>query len=293
MSQKPKIRPILTKIQLLDLYINQQMSVNSIQHKSKELFGEYCGSQYIVSALKRHNITIRSQGESISVATSTLDKNISFHNEEMTEWVDGFLLGDGGIKFEKRIVLQNHKFSNGRYYMASKEKQWTGYGMSKFKVYGAKDSEKHEYPQEDIKHPNPIYSSRTFMHPDILNQAIRWYPLPECAKKIPSDVRITPTSVMLWYLGDGSLTGNKCIKLATGSFSPQDIKNILIKKIEEHGIHCHLIWNPSNGKSYPYIRIRRNSVGKFFDFIGHKSPISCYDHKFEFDSWSVFPVLPG
>jgi hypothetical protein len=126
--------------------------------------------------------------------------------------------------------------------------------------------------------------SSTLTHPDIFHQAKRWYSGVNQTKAIPSDIRITPTSILLWYLGDGSLTYIKdsntyVVRFATCSFSVDEIENILMPKLTALGLEC------SRDISKNDIRICASSIGRFFDFIGHKSPISCYDHKFDIPEW--------
>ncbi len=190
--------------------------------------------------------------------------------EDMIQWIDGFLLGDGGINFSQ------HK-KKGRFCIGSKYQEWTEYAMSKFSAYMLSNIWVRK--NIDKKHPNPIYYQRTMFHRDIGEQAQRWYP--NNIKIIPCDVQITPQSVLLWYLGDGKLVNHNTISIATCSFDVDSIQNILIKKLENHGIYCNINW----WKKYPYVVVQRKSVGTFFDFIGKNSPIKCYDYKFDFDEW--------
>lgn len=264
---------------LSEYYINRKMSINQISENSQNIFNCYLNSSSIYKLLIRNNINLRSKSEGISLATSTLDKNISFESEEMTEWVDGFLLGDGGISFDRKYAKENKKCLYARYFMGSVHAEWTNFAMSKFKVYNAKEASTNNFI--DKKHPNPMWISRTVGHPDIAKQVDRWYPYPERIKRVPNDVRITPISALLWYLGDGTLNSNKSVCLATCSFTEDEINNILIPIFENYEIHCSIRW----WKHYPYLNILRNSGGKFFDFIGTKSPISCYDYKFDLKNW--------
>lgn len=57
-----------------------------------------------------NNIELRNKSDSVSMASATLDYNKSFINEEIIEWIDGLLLGDGGINFSKDT------FKGGRIY---------------------------------------------------------------------------------------------------------------------------------------------------------------------------------
>jgi hypothetical protein len=129
-----------------------------------------------------------------------------------------------------------------------------------------------------------MWGSTTLSHPDILEQAIRWYQGKGKKTRIPKDVRITPTSIMLWYLGDGSFNYDQIrhcslLRLATCSFFPEDIDYILIPKLMLLGIKCKRLESKND------IQILPESTGTFFTLIGRKSPIQCYDYKFDIPDW--------
>ena len=73
--------------------------------------------------------------------------------------------------------------------------------------------------------------------------------------------------------------------LATCGFTPEENNNILIPKLAKLGIRCLY------GSSKNDIIICPDSIGTFFDIIGHKSPISCYDYKFEIPKWLFLKTL--
>ena len=214
-------------------YEDERMSGKEISRKSEELFGFTVNSTTVQRSLSRAGIEKRSLAESVSIATTTLDGRVSHLTEEVIEWTDGFLLGDGGINF--RWVDEKH---TTRFQIGSSQEQWATYAMSGLTAYvPSKAKESGEICE---KRPNPIYASNTLTHPDILTQARRWYP--HGIKIVPPDVRITKTSVMLWYLGDGSFHNgdehgdSSSLCLATCGFTPDDIKNILIPKLMALGI---------------------------------------------------------
>jgi hypothetical protein len=108
---------------------------------------------------------------------------------------------------------------------------------------------------------------------------MRWYPI--CGKKQPpDDVRITPLSVMMWYLGDGSLVqGNNTVmlRLSTDGFLPEKVE-FLAEKLREKNIDCHR--NNDNR-----IMVNAKGIPTFFNFIGRKSPVKCYEYKFDLPEW--------
>lgn len=264
---------LIDKGKLYEAYVVHQMSTTEIAKQSRKLFNRKVSASIVYAHMKVHGIPFRTKSESVSLATCILDRNKLFMTEDLLEWTDGFLLGDGGINFK------NHKRHMGsRFHFGSVHKEWTQYAMSGFSSY--KPSEPRQYGKIRLKSPRLCWSSRTLTHPDIVEQAKRWYP--EKHKEVPDDVRITPTSVLLWYLGDGSICHREkttVLRLATCSFSPMSIDGILVEKLKDLGIDCY------RTKCKNDIKIRSKSIGRFFEFIGRKSPISCYDYKFDVPDW--------
>jgi hypothetical protein len=129
-----------------------------------------------------------------------------------------------------------------------------------------------------------FFQGRSRSHPDFYKQYQRWYRFRngKFIKSVPTDVRITPVSVMMWYLGDGSVVHPKDdstinLRLSTDGFTKDEV-DYLVTKLEEIGISCHR--NTSNR-----IMIDASGIPAFFDFIGRKSPVSCYDYKFDLPLW--------
>lgn len=277
MSIKPKICGDELVGKLKECYIEKKMSTTEIANQSEVIFGKKIGCSTIYKELVRNEIPLRSKSESVSRAMSSLDVDKTHLSEEMLEWIDGFLLGDGGISFNNRV-----NYIGSRFQIGSSNQEWSKFAMTNFAVYAA--SEPHERGKIDEKHPNKIWHSQSLTHPDIVLQAKRWYSGENWKKRIPSDVRITPTSMLLWYLGDGSLTyieesNTYVLRFATCAFDPNDVENILMVKLQALGLNC------SRDKSKNDIRICADSIGKFFDIIGHKSTIACYDYKFDVPDW--------
>jgi hypothetical protein len=270
--------PVPSKIQdtekLRKCYIDERMSPREIASRSIELFGFAVGASAIRNSLINAGISQRSKGDAVSVAKSTLDPAVSHMSEEILEWVDGFLLGDGAITFGNKSILRGARFS-----MQSSEIEWTNYAICKFLPYAP--SETKQEGQISQRRPNPLWHSRTLTHPDIVAQAQRWYPAGK--KAVPADVRITSTSVRLWYLGDGSFTympktNSSNLRLATPSFTEADVNGILLPKLATLGIHGE---RDAKGD----IRIATKDTFRFFDLIGWESPIACYAHKFDVPEW--------
>ena len=261
---------------LRNAYIIEKRSTTDMARNSVEIFGYSISPSTIYNDILKNQIPLRNKSESVSMATGELDKSKSFLTEDLTEWIDGLMLGDGSIGFKKP------DFKGSRFRIGSSSKEWTAYGISKLIPYSPR--EPIVYGEVTERCPNQIWLSQTLMHPDITIQARRWYSGFSQTKKIPVDVRVTPISVMLWYLGDGSFhyepEGNMSIlRLATCSFDRNDLEQIVIPKLKKYNIDCYVDDYKND------IHVRAESIKDFFNFIGWKSPIACYDHKFAVPEW--------
>ena len=267
---------------LIKYYAEEKLSTTQISSKSEEIFGFKISPSSIYNTLIKNKIDVRSKSESVGAGKSFLNYSCSYETEEIIEWVDGFNLGDGYMSVNKK---KKDMWTGSRYMMGSVEKEWCEYAMSGLSVY--LPSEPKQYGKIREKAPRLTWTSRTSTHPEIFKQAKRWYP--EGTKKVPEDVRITPTSILLWYLGDGCnvrLGISNRIRFATCSFDPDDIDNILVPKLMKYGLE---VWRDKSKKND--IVMSSRSVNRFFEIIGKKSPISCYNYKFEFHQWLVLKRL--
>jgi len=282
MAPQPKLKDKWQFDKIKELYIESRWSINKICKKSERLLGIKAGFASVRRAIKDMGLDVRGIAENVSDAMSELDVIEKLETEDMVEWIDGFNLGDGYISFR---TVDGCLWRGARYVIGTVEKEWCEYAISKFSAY--RPSPPKQYGKIRDKAPRLAWSSRTLTHPDIIKQAQRWYP--NGKKIVPPDVRITPISLLLWYLGDGSITKSGIsytIRFATCSFDPDDINNILIPKLEALGLEA---WIDGCGKND--IKMSTKSTNKFFDIIGHKSPISCYNYKFEFHQWLTLKRL--
>lgn len=205
-------------------------------------------------------------GRTVSESKRALDYAQSYLDERTTEAVDGFLLGDGSLTAMKNDI--------GRARCGVAHREFCEYLMSYFSPYQPVVKE-HESSSMTL---GVVQTGCTKAHPDFYAQYVRWYS--EGKKQPPDDVRITPLSVMMWYLGDGSLVQGKntvMLRLSTDGFSPDKVK-FLSEKLKEKGIACHR--NNENR-----IVVKAKGVPVFFNFIGRKSPVKCYEYKFDLPEW--------
>lgn len=111
-----------------------------------------------------------------------------------------------------------------------------------------------------------------------MSERKRWYP--NGKKIIPNDFRFSPTSLLLWYLGDGSLAQNGMIKISTESFERENIENILIRYLRKVvGIDC---WITEKN----VVKISKYSKNTFLKFVGN-CPVQCYKYKWNWEDVTV------
>lgn len=104
----------------------------------------------------------------------------------------------------------------------------------------------------------------------------RWYP--DGKKVIPKDFRFSPISLNIWYLGDGSRSGNaknarRGILLCSDAFSKENLEETIIMFLLKLGIEC---WVTKRNQ----VKISNSSAPKFLEYIG-ECPIGCYEYKWD------------
>jgi hypothetical protein len=182
------------------------------------------------------------------------------------EWMDGFLLGDGalalnktGTKARAQIHVKHHCFAE--------------FMMRGFREYFS--CEPRSYNQ------GKSWTSYTRQSAELFHQYRRWYP--DGRKRLPSDLRLTPASLLLWYLGDGMLSVREKknsieIRFANENFTQHELGHILLPRLEELGIHAAVTTERN-------IAVRIQSLRRFFALLGRTSPVACYRYKFAVPSW--------
>jgi len=199
-------------------------------------------------------------GESYAV----LDYKTSFLGKT-TDFIDGFLLGDGHISAKNCHISWSLKYQ-----------EFSDYIKANLKLYNPKDSRRF---QKDVRCKQGGYHTtrgNTKCHPDFALQRQRWY---KDKKIVPKDVVISPKSLMIWYLGDGTLTDYGLV-LCTDNFSESDV-DFLIAKLKQIGITS----NKRFHAGLPEIAVTSSGRKVFFDYIGWKSPVKCYNYKFPDDTY--------
>ena len=271
MREQPHYTDLLTEDFFEEYYVQKRMSYPKIREM---LLGQ--GHNISVGTMFKYAKKLgigRNRSEAArNLDPEPLDYSISFLDERTLEAMDGFLLGDGCIQ------RNSNNAETARAQCGLEHEEFCHFMMKPFAVYKPiVKPYKHASMKSGI-----VWHGLTKMHPDLRQQYHRWYPLldGEPFKRPPDDVRITPRSVMLWYLGDGSLVqenNSVMLRLSTDYFQDDSVE-MLVEKMKVVGILCH-----RNGDNR--IMVEARGIPAFFDFIGRKSPIECYQYKFELPEW--------
>jgi hypothetical protein len=199
---------------------------------------------------------------------TSLDHTKTWVTERMIEWVDGFLLGDGHIARASAYAV-----------ISSSNPNWTRYAMSGFETYKPSPPKMHLVATGASKEKKyEAWQSTTLSHPDLKAQRDRWYP--GGRKRIPQDVRLTGTSLRLWFLGDGSLD-NGYVRIAANDFTREELGPVL-GRLRGMGLDFHFGVSTGIGTEVRlYLAAKGTAV--FFDLIGKRCPVEGYEYKFEVD----------
>lgn len=257
---------------LFDLYITEKLSTTKIAEYFSNHFGERVGCGSIWLLLKHFNIATRSISEAVSEATSFLDYDKKYIDANLLRVIDGLLLSDG-------CLLKGGKFH--RFSIGSSSKEFIDYCFKQLKSVCTETPPK-QYTDSNKEYKNgrkPSWSFCSCTHPDFTIHYNRWYK--DFKKIIPRDVSISPTSLLLWYYGDGTIinSGNSCtVRIATDAFTREDIDWFANKIKEETGIV--FVRNSENR-----MKLKTESIPDFFNYIGRKPELSTYAYKFEVADW--------
>lgn len=190
--------------------------------------------------------------------------------EEAKEFIDGELLGDGGL------VLCSHY--SARFNYTSQYEEYMKFIANILASYGIEISgEIHKQCYEDKPYSSFHYHSRCY--PELLPIYRRWYP--NSKRIIPKDLKLTSLVLRQKYIGDGCLVHQKKrewrphIVLSTNAFPIADVE-WLVKQLEEIGFYATR--QPSNNS----ICIFACSTRAFLAYIG-KCPVKCYQYKWELE----------
>lgn len=195
-------------------------------------------------------------------------------NQIQIDLLNGAMLGDG------YIGVSGNRSINARFSYSSNKKDHVDYVFEYFKEYclsGVK------YRECFDKRTNKIYTKYTFMTkqlPQFTEIYEKWYI--NKTKIIPNNLILTQKTVLLWYIGDGSLNKNNGeIILATNCFNLKQLETIIIPQMNLFDV------NITFGKNrQPLIRIPRKNVKQFLEYIG-PCPFESYQYKWNHVEYKI------
>jgi DNA-binding transcriptional regulator YiaG len=199
--------------------------------------------------------------------------------EKLLNILNGTLLGDACILFD------NYKYKKYFVYKITAKGQIFLFWLNSiFKTFQINNS----WITED-KRNNTIslyFYINNCPYTELMKLRDKWYRERKgkpAQKIIPRDLKLTPTVILHWYLGDGSLIRRKnnsvnvpYIVLATNAFSKEDI-DFLIQKLKELNLNFYPVKYKSGftKKESGYCLYSKTQDGtpfRFFKLIGFECP---------------------
>lgn len=231
-----------------------------------------CDRKLIQNYMRRFGIPRRSSAYALHIRHK---KNFNL-SQEIKNYIDGLLLGDGHIRQKSCWSAPYIQTFAIRY------EKWTRKIQRDFKKFGivsntleqtqeAKTMKKtgQQFPLSEM-----IKLSTKFYEEFILFRK-RWYP--NGFKIVPKDIELTPQLLANWHMGDGEFdTNTRRVALAVNAFSLLDVQ-FLINKLKEFRIESKNHPKRTQGNQ-PRIRLNSRNSEKFLD-ITEPYKVSCFDYK--------------
>lgn len=210
-------------------------------------------------------------------------------DEYQMELLKGMMLGDGSLhQYQNdagnpyiRFQMTNKTFLQ----WLSNELGWLCDDVKMQKTATEMSERVCEGLNNDVSKPEDCldyYRCRTRSHP-LCNQFADWYATGE--KVFPQDLKLTPTSLKMWYVSDGSISwrSDDSAQIVFTSRNEAERPGAIISMLEG----CDFDVQHSDG-GYRF-RIPHRQIAWFFDYIG--SPPPGFDYKWQYrdrDQYEMF-----
>lgn len=255
---KSKLYPLLNNERwLVQKYEVEKLSLEDIQ----KLVG--CKNHNSVrQALERFGRPIRNNSE----GQTRLREDDGFVLDR--EIIDGCLLGDGMLKkWDKRSNVSLPVFrKKNKFY---DHILWVG------SLLFANGPEKRiEEKQGKLREKRfPIFILTSLTHDSLRSFFERWYPAAtDYQKVVPHDIDLTPTTLLHWFLDDGSTSWrpdrSNSVRLTFCSESFTEDDNEFLSKSINRRYALRAKVSPTNSGTGWRIKIPESKVADFFDIIG-------------------------
>jgi hypothetical protein len=227
-----------------------------------------CSADLVRRRLVTNGIAIRSQKEGCR-------KQRELHiplGQKAHAMLDGELLGDGCLECDHGFQAY-FSLSVGK-----NRKEWIQHIWSMFEESG-------------MRFASRIYLSHggwrfhTMKTMDLKEEWTRWYRINpgfdpsrrasfsnrRYVKIVPVNLKLSPLSLLHWYIGDGHRDADGAAQLCTQGFRRDEIEFLRLRLLEDFGI------GSSSGKDGS-IRLCRMDCERLLKTVG-KSPVMCYNYK--------------
>lgn len=234
-------------------YVDKERSAMDIANEVE------CSDVGIYNTLERFNISTRKQ------------ENHFNPTENFLELLDGTLLGDGwlrGYNISGEYGIQQ----NNKPYI-----KWMQNNMNQFGLTGwiSKDIKTSFEIADRIGHKRPdqnkefdSYTFATRRYRELKKQHTRWYPNGQ--KIIPKDIRITPLSVFVWFLEDGTISYKKTegqLIFCTDGFNIDETKKLKAMLSNIIDIKVSIASGKSSNYKPRLAIYRLSDIDKLLDFM--------------------------
>lgn len=220
--------------------------VDNSKYPSSSIFTKYFGSwsEAVKSAgLKTGIITGRPQNPPIVIS------------EKCLEIINGELLGDGTISFDRANACFSHSTANLNYGRYLYDKLKSEVPLLKPEILKERNNSKKQF------------RTRTTTNKSWTKIRKIWYK----DKKIVPNIELTKETCLHWYLGDGYF--ESCCKISTCGFSYEE-NCYLAKMLNELGIETFV---KEKGKYY-ILKMSKEGSNNFLNWIGD-CPVEGYEHR--------------
>lgn len=182
---------------------------------------------------------------------------------DLSNLITGSLLGDGAIikSFDKRQNTFNYYFSESH---GKRQAEYLRWKSSYFESEGFKSNISFRDRKSSLG--TREIATREYRFHSYGNAAfkpLRQYWYPNDTKQVPIDVELSPLSLAVWYMDDGSYDVFRGkIELSSYGFDLASHK-VLQKELARFNIEASIASKNRKGKQYYYIYLPRSSAWKF------------------------------
>ena len=211
--------------------------------------------------LMKMGVTIRGVKESVQGLNYKEPIELT---EEFTEFLTGCLLGDGGLRIMKKGV-------NPYFNYTDKHKEVIDYIGERFNKAGIRFTiRKYAY--------TGYYSLQTEVRPEFLDLYKLFYA--NGPRKTLPEIKLTMTSLLWWFIGDGSSVRTQKARTHHGQISCKYRSESILGQLSEiTGTECrYYSYTDKSGRSYGNYHINNKGFKRFLELIG-PCPLPCYEYK--------------